>query len=125
MLIFKNHKKMKKLFAMAVSILPGKTPMFRKFINELNGKRNADFIKSRKKLNVHERTFFQSTPMCDMVVVTLEGHDPENAFKNNASSNDEFTNWFVKEVHGLDLKNPPKGPLPEVVIDTMDEVFQS
>lgn len=119
---------MKKLFAMAVPILPGKTPMFKKFISELNGKRNADFIKSRKKLNVHERTFFQSTPMGDMIVVTLEGNDPENAFKNFASSNDEFTNWFVKEVkeiHGLDLKNPPKGPLPEIVVDTMEEVYES
>lgn len=119
---------MKKLFVMAIPILPGKTQQFKKFKDELNGKRSTDFIKSRKKLNVRERTFFQSTPMGDMVIVTLEGTDPESAFKNFASTNDDFSIWFskeVKEIHGLDLKNPPKGPMPELVLDSLEEVYQS
>ena len=119
---------MKKLFAMAIPILPGKTPQFKKFKDELNGKRSNEFIKSRKKLNVRERTFFQSTPMGDMVIVTLEGTDPESAFKNFASANDDFTNWFakeVKEINGFDLKNPPKGPVAEMIVDSLEEVYQS
>ena len=51
-----------------------------------------------------------------------------NAFKNFASANDDFTNWFakeVKEIHGFDLKNPPKGPMPEMVVDSLEEVYQS
>ena len=119
---------MKKLFAMAIPILPGKTSQFKKFKDELNGKRNSEFSKSRKKLNVHERTFFQSTPMGDFVIVTLEGNDPESAFKSFAAANDDFTNWFskeVKEIHGFDLKNPPKGPMPEMVLDSLEEVYQS
>ena len=117
---------MKKLFAIAIPILPGKTQQFKKFIDALNGNRKGDFIKSRKKLSVHERTFFQSTPHGDFVVVTLEGNDPESAFKNFASENDVFTNWFVeevKEIHGLDLKNTVNGPLPELILDTMEEVY--
>ena len=119
---------MKQLFAMAVPILPGKTAQFKKFISELNGERYTDFVKSRKKLDVHERTFFQSTPQGDSVIVTLEGADPASAFKNFASINDEFTNWFakeVKEIHGFDLKSPPQGPLPELIVDSMEEVMQS
>src|SRR5438046_1539532 len=119
---------MKKLFAMAVPILPGKTEQWKKFSNELKGNRYNDFVQSRKKLNVHERTFLQQTPMGDMVIVTLEGSDPENAFKNFANGNDDFTNWFakeVKEIHGIDLRTPPPGPMPSLVVDSMEEVMQS
>jgi hypothetical protein len=119
---------MKKLFAIAVPILPGKTAQFKNFISELTGKRYNDFVRSRKKLDVHERAFFQSTPHGDTVIVTLEGPDPTSAFKNFAAANDDFTNWFakeVKEIHGFDLKNPPPGPLPELIADSMEEVLQS
>src|SRR5450432_1212048 len=101
---------MKKLFAITIPVLPGKTAQFKKFIAELNGNRQSDFIKSREKLNVRERTFFQATPMGDFVIVTLEGPDPVASFKAFGAVNDEFSNWFakeVKEIHGLDLKNPP------------------
>ena len=119
---------MKKLFAIAVPILPGKTSQFKNFIAELNGKRYNEFVKSRKKLDVHERAFFQSTPHGDTVIVTLEGPDPEGAFKNFVTANDDFTNWFakeVKEIHGFDLKNPPQGSLPELIADSMEEILQS
>jgi hypothetical protein len=112
---------MNKLFAMAVPILPGKTEHWRKFIKELKGDRHDDYAASRKRLNVHERTFFQQTPMGDLVIVTLEGSDPEGAFKNFASGKDDFTRWFVKEVkeiHGIDLNNPPQGAMSELVIDS-------
>lgn len=112
--------------AMAVPILPGKTEQLRKFINELNNDRNKDFVASRKKLNVHERTFLQQTPMGDMVIVTLEGPDPERAFKDFSSGNDEFTNWFVKqvkEIHGIDLNDPPPA-FPELLIDSKERVLQ-
>lgn len=118
---------MKKLFVMAVPILPGKTPQFKKFINELKGDRYLEFSDSRKRLAVRERTYFQSTPLGDFVVVTLEGNDPDTAFKNFAKPNDEFTKWFTKEVreiHGYDLNSPPSGPLPELLIDSLEEVLQ-
>jgi hypothetical protein len=118
---------MKKYFAMAIPILPGKTQQFKKFTDALNGTRSSDFIKSRKKLNVRERTFFQTTPQGDFVIVTLEGNDPENAFKNFAKTDDDFTRWFtkeVKEIHGIDLSSPPKGPMPQLIVDSKEEVYQ-
>jgi len=119
---------MKKLFAIAIPILPGKSQQFKKFIAELNGSRYNDFTKSRKKLSVHERTFFQSTPNGDLVIVTLEGSDPAAAFKLFGESKDDFSNWFAKqvqEIHGIDLKTPPQGPMPELIVDTMEEILQS
>jgi hypothetical protein len=117
---------MKNLFAMAVPILPGKTPQWNKFMKELKTTRFNDFAESRKKLNVRERTFLQKTPQGDFVVVTLEGNDPQGAFQKFGKSNDEFTKWFaaqVKEIHGVDLNSIPAGPLPELLIDSMEEVY--
>ena len=119
---------MKKLFATAIPILPGKTPQWKKFIKELTTTYYPQFVDSRKKLNVHERTFFQSTPNGDFVIVTLEGNDPAGAFKKFAVENNAFTKWFakeVKEIHGIDLTSPPKGPMPELVVDSMESVYQN
>lgn len=119
---------MKKLFAITVPILSGKTNQWKKFTNELNNKYYGEFAESRKRLGVHERTFLQSTPQGDFVIVTLEGNDPQNAFTEFSKANDNFTQWFtqqVKDIHGFDLANPPQGPLPELVIDSLELVEQN
>ncbi|MFI5185259.1 MAG: hypothetical protein ACHQF0_00885 [Chitinophagales bacterium] len=59
--------------------------------------------------------------MGHFVLVTLEGDHPEKAFQSFATVNDEFTKWFiqgVKDVHGLDLTQPPPGPLPSLIADS-------
>ena len=107
---------------MAVPILPGKTQQWKKFRDELTSTYAEQFEESRRKLGVHERTFFQSTPMGDLVIVTLEGDQPEKAFQNFASGNDEFTSWFigqVRELHGIDLSQPPTEGFPELAVDSM------
>lgn len=112
---------MSKLICTAIPILPGKQEQWRNFVNELQGSRKAEFKQSREKLNIRERTFYQQTPMGDFVIVTLEGDDPETAFKNFGSEQNEFTKWFieqVKDVHGFDLTQPPPGPMPELIVDS-------
>lgn len=109
------------MLAMAIPILPGKTDAWREFIKELNGPRKGDFDASRRRLGVRERTFFQSTPMGDLVLVTLEGDDPAGAFAAFGQGSDEFTTWFMgvaQDVHGMDMAAPPPGPVPELVADT-------
>lgn len=109
------------LMAIAIPILPGKTEQWQRFINEVNGPRRNDFNASRRRLEVRERTFLQQTPNGDMVIVTLEGANPEAAFRAFGSGNDPFTQWFrsqVMELHGVDLAKPPPGPLPSQIIDT-------
>jgi hypothetical protein len=112
---------MAKLFAIAIPILAGKTEQWKTFTNDLKTRYKKEFNESRKKLGVQERTFFQSTPKGDMVVVTLEGKEPEKAFQDFAKGTDEFTKWFnaqVKEIHGFDLTQKPTGALPELVAET-------
>ncbi len=114
---------MTKLFALAVPILPGKTEQFKNFIAELNGSRSREFKESRKKLNIRERTFFQSTPMGDMIVVTLEGQEPEKALQQFAQQQGSFTSWFVQqvtEIHGLDLNHVDQRMMPELMIDSQN-----
>jgi len=109
------------LFAMAIPIAPGKTEQWLKFSSELKGPRRADYIASRKRLGVHERTFLQKTPTGDLILVTLEGDNPASAFQKFSAGDDEFTKWFVAQVsavHGIDLTKPPPGPLPELVVDS-------
>jgi len=109
------------LMAVAFPILPGKTAEWRVFMDELNGPRHAEFIDSRRKAGVHERTFLQSTPMGDLVIVTLEGDDPGHAFAEMMSADDAFTKWFAERgaaVHGLDLTVPLTGSPSELVVDT-------
>lgn len=102
-------------------ILPGKTEQWKKFANDLKTTYKNEFNESRKKLGVQERTFFQSTPMGDMIIVTLEGKNPETAIAEFGKGTDEFTKWFVaqaKEVHGLDLTQKPTGSMPELIVET-------
>jgi hypothetical protein len=109
------------LFAMALPIPAGKTDQWRAFMAELSGPRKAEFQASRAGLGVRERTFLQQTPHGDLVVVTLEGENPAEAFKAFGQGHDSFTEWFhaqVKDIHGVDLRQPPPGPLPELVIDS-------
>lgn len=112
---------MTKLLAMAVPILPGQTEHWHRFLNTLKGERSKEYKASRERLGVRERVFFQPTPQGDMVVVTLEGNDPEAAFSRFAEGNDAFAKWFVDEVkaiHGFDLASLPKGGIPELCVDS-------
>jgi hypothetical protein len=69
--------------------------------------------------------FLQQTPQVDLVLTTLEGADPARAFQQMWAGNDAFTEWFVqqvKDIHGIDLREPPPGPLPELVLDSGPEM---
>ena len=109
------------LMAVALPILPGKTPEWRAFIEELNGPRREEFVESRRRAGVRERTFLQPTPMGDFVIVTLEGDDPGSAFGRMMGATDAFTAWFndhAKALHGVDLTVPQTGSPSELVVDT-------
>jgi hypothetical protein len=72
-------------------------------------------------LGVHERTFLQSTPMGDLVIVTLEGDSPGEAFGRFVTSTDPFARWFIEkanEVHGIDIAQASSGLMPELVVDS-------
>ncbi|TAK30098.1 MAG: hypothetical protein EPO21_19725 [Chloroflexota bacterium] len=113
------------LMAIAVPILPGKTEQWKRFVDELNGPRRAEFEESRCCLGVHERAFLQTSPHGDMVIVTLEGPNPEEAFRQFGTGTDDFTRWFVqqvKEIHGMDLSQPALWSMPTLEVDSAQKI---
>jgi hypothetical protein len=109
------------LMAVAFPILPDKIDEWHAFIAELNGPRHADFVASRKRAGVQERTFLQATPMGDLTIVTLEGDNPSASFGQMMSAQDEFTTWFlgkVKGLHGVDLTVPMTEAPSKLVVDS-------
>jgi len=110
------------MLAVAFPILPGKTEEWHRFIGELNGARKDEFAASRARAHVREQTFFQPTPMGDLVIVTLQGEDPARSFGEMMAADDDFSRWFVAQaeaLHGIDLRAPMAGgPPSKLVIDT-------
>jgi hypothetical protein len=92
---------------------------------EPNGPRRAKYEDSQQRVGVHTRVFLQQTPHGDLVLVTMEGTDPSRAFEQMWAGNDPFTTWFVQQVqdiHGIDLQEPPPGPLPELILDSQQQL---
>ena len=107
--------------AMAFPILPGKTAGWRTWMEELHGARQEEFAESRRRAGLHEQTFLQHAPTGDLVIVTVEGEDPRQAFERMVSQNDPFMTWFrsrAKEFHGVDLSRPMRDVTSELVIDS-------
>ena len=112
---------MSRLIAMAFPVLQGKEQEMQEFATNLKGDHYEEFQASRRQLGVRETTFLQQTPMGQLVIVTLEGEDPEKAFADFAKENNAFTKWFmenVKRINGLDLQAPFPGPMPTLIVDS-------
>lgn len=110
------------LLASVYPILPGKTEAWKQFTQEMSGPRKNEHAASRKRHGIKQETaFLQQTPMGDMaVIVTDTDKDLGELFQALAMSNDSFDVWFreqIKELHGLDVTQPPPGPPPEKYFD--------
>jgi hypothetical protein len=116
---------MTKLMAAVFPIIKGKEADWRKFLDELKGKRYNEYRELRKKQGIHELVFLQKTPMGEMVIVTAEGNDPEKAFEDFGKLNDETAKWMIekiKDTHGVDMSKPMPGPMPKLAVDSKNEM---
>lgn len=111
---------MQQLFAMAVPVRQGKDAEWHQFMKELDN-RMGEFKTNRQKLGVRERTFYQQTPQGGLVIVTLEGEDPQNALERFMQGTDEFSQWFLKNIqqlHDIDLTSKQPLPKAELILDS-------
>jgi hypothetical protein len=102
------------VYLFTVPLVAGKTDTWKKYLKEMTGPRNNDYVKSRKRLGVKiEQVFLQQTPQGDMVVVRWDTDNPQRVFEDMARSNDAFDEWFkdkvLTECHNMDLS----GPIPK------------
>lgn len=108
--------------AFALPVTAGKTEEWRRWSEELRGPRRNEYQASRHNLGITtERAYLQHTPQGDMVVVYLEGDDLQQSFQGLGTSQDPFDIWFRQRAKdlfsGLDLSQPPPGPISELVFD--------
>ena len=105
------------LIAMTFPILPGKKEAWLAMMDQISSEpMRSEFVASREAAGVQERTFLQETPNGDFVIVTLEGDDPLAAFAAIMENSPPEFAEFAKEVHGLDMSQPPAPP--KLMFDT-------
>ena len=107
--------------AMTLPLLPGKTESWKRWVQEMASTRLSEFQASRKRLGItREVSCLQQTPQGDMAILYIEAEDMARVFQGLATSQDPFDALFrqnTQEFFGLDLTQPPTGPLPETVFD--------
>jgi hypothetical protein len=105
--------------------LPGKTRDDLLTIAEEFKRRPAVYAESRRQLGVKvERAYLQTTPKGMFVVAYVESTtEPGAEVAAMAQSDLDIDKFFVRnvrELHGIDLTQPPQGPPPETVGEWVD-----
>jgi hypothetical protein len=103
----------------ALPIIHGKTEAARAFMRELEGSRKREFAASEQRIGItKELWYLQHTPNGDIFVTYMESPDFGKALSQFAQSQDDFDQWFkqqMEDVTGVDLNNPPTGPMSELL----------
>ncbi len=104
---------------LVLPILPGKTDIARTFQSELDGPRKSEYDASERRIGIgKELWYIAETPGGDQFVAYMESPDFNKAFELFVQSQDEFDLWFkaqLAKATGVDLNNPSKMKLPELV----------
>jgi hypothetical protein len=111
--------------AVPFPILPEKTADDVKHVIEEFRRRPDEYAESRRRLGMTlEREYLQTTPMGMFTVVYIESaSDFGEVAAALARSDLDFDKYFVnavREIHGVDLTQPPVGPPPETVGEWVD-----
>jgi hypothetical protein len=107
--------------AVALPILPGKTPDWLRLIDEVTVKRRDEIDAFHRRFGLtHVHWYLNQTPGGDLAIVVLEGPDAAGTFQQWGASQDPFDLWFKREVgalYGIDFNQPPAGPAPKMVYE--------
>lgn len=79
--------------------------------------RKSDYADSERRISIFKESWhLQHTPQGDLLLAYIESPDFANALGMFSRSRDEFDRWFKQRIAGLtgvDLNDPPPGPLSE------------
>ncbi|HEX5504920.1 MAG TPA: hypothetical protein VFW96_20040 [Thermomicrobiales bacterium] len=102
----------------ALPILPGQTGAARAFQRALGGERKEAYAASERAIGITKELWFvQETPNGDLFVAYMESGDFGRALGQFAASRGAFDVWFKEQlaaVTGVDLNEPPPGPLSDL-----------
>ncbi len=107
---------------MAVILAPiveGKLQAWKDWAGKLSGPEFEDF-NNRYDLTRHA-AWLAETPAGPMAIVLIEGPGADHHMHRLAASDNEYDinhRDRIKEVHGMDITQPPPGPMPEKYVDS-------
>ena len=109
----------------AAPILPGKLEQWRAWQGQfaVGGPQRAEWEDQMRRYKVTRQVVsLQQTPNGDFVIVLFEGADPGAVMAGMAGSDNEFDKSFAKhimEVHGIDVSQPPAGPMSGIILEVI------
>lgn len=109
---------------LASPILPGKLEAWRRFCQELQETRRSQYVESRRRLGITgERVGLLRTAKTEIAVIYIEAAQPEQLLPRLIDSEQPFDRWFkrrIRELHGVDVRQPSSALLNEVVFEWSD-----
>ena len=106
--------------ALAFPLLPGKAEEFRRFAKEVEGRLSEYGDSCRRLGETRESWYLQASPEGDMGILYMEAEDPARALQEFAASDSSIDVWTKQRLQaltGMDMNQPPPGPLPEHIFD--------
>ena len=95
---------------LASPLTSDKAEAWRRFCQELMGRRRQQYEMSRRTLDIfREAAWLVPTPHGAMAVIAISARDTAETLQKLATSQRPFDLWFrrnVLEIHGLDLSRP-------------------
>ncbi len=96
-----------------------KSDAARAFMHELETSRKAEYDESERRIGITKEVWYLAPlPSGDHLVAYMESEDFSKALQMFVSSRDDFDLWFkgmLFDSTGLDLNQPPAGPLPQLL----------
>ena len=103
------------LFVFALPIPEGKAHTWREAAREFSGPRQQDFQGHLGRIGLRRQEWWV-TPQGDRLIVVSEGDEPDQMMSKFAASSHPFDDeWkkFIKDTLGIDIDEPPPGPMTE------------
>ncbi|SVB67086.1 uncharacterized protein METZ01_LOCUS219940 [marine metagenome] len=107
------------VLAMAIPVPLGKTTALEQHIAE--AVEHEEFEETLKGFGImHESWHIQETPQGDLLILVFQSDDPASMLQEFAQSEKPLPvlqKQFIKEALGVDLSQPPPGPLPRTIFE--------
>ena len=105
-----------------VPILEGKLETWKAWARDCMGSRKEELADFNRRYGLTQhKSWLAETPGGPFVIALHEGPGSDELMPKLAASQNDFDVWFrdlILEVHGMDITQPPPGPMPELWVDS-------
>ena len=109
------------MIVISMPIPPEKYAEWRDAMEAFAGARRDEYTAARARQGViRQGVFVDHTPEGPREIMVMEADDPGWTLELMATSEEPFDvefREFLMNIYGLDLSEPPPGPMPELVLD--------